>query len=775
MKKERYIYTVLICAMLMGTFTIKAQDQELKIHYAEMSLDEMRQLTQDDLLQIPFEDLIAMVKRFKVSSIDELYQLILNPSQSTASKMEEDVFESTLATTVITANELVNSGVRNIPEALRLAPGVIVREKTNGNYDVHIRGNDYLPPGSDISNSVNSTTLVMIDNRPVYNRYLGATFWETLPVSVNDLEKIEIIYGPSSALYGPNAVSGVIHLITKKADEEGLHTSADVQAGNNNSVIGYGDVSYVKGKLGVNLSANYRQMDRFQDTYYIPQNDTYVSGSEVGDINAGFNDTFTADAFNDDYQKALNSGGVNLGLQYQFSDRTNLSYMGSYQNSSAQTAYMDLGSVLSTRESNSFAQSLAFKSGGFEAQFSGITGHLNAIKGMAGYEYDYTELNGKLGWNFKYKNLSIRPGVEAEYAKYSDEDYVNVEFNEGLLNGTVDLGSLQGSLRLDYTAWDKLRLTGALMHGYFYATEDNYTSYQFSTSYKANESTLLRLVASKANSSPFVLNTYMDKTIGSEEVTELESNQTSMIMIKKGNKNLSPLEMNMFEFGLRKKWGKKLQADFTVFYNQSDNFSQMTKNTSDATETIEIKEEDQSVGDAMAETVQNINLEAMQLGLTTSLKYVFNEKINASVFATYQKTSLDNYEVSEDSYYESLTGNSGDDLTLSENSVYISLDHDYTPKFYGGGYINYKPGKKWNLNASFYAYSKQKTFYAVGQNFKWIEIDPKLTCNLKASYQVNKWLNTYVNLRNFTNRTSKEFMFTDDTGVSCLAGCKINF
>ncbi|MCU4166181.1 TonB-dependent receptor plug domain-containing protein [Carboxylicivirga caseinilyticus] len=767
MNKVKYIL-ILVALVTVGKVTVLAQDTEKIIHYSEMSLDEMRKLTQDDLLQIPFEDLIELVKRFKVSSIDELYQLILNPSQSTASKKEEDLFEATLATTVISSAELENSGARNIPEALRLAPGIIVREKTNGNYDVHIRGNDFLPPGSDVSNSVNSTTLVMIDNRPVYNKFLGATFWENLPVTIQDLEKIEIIYGPATALYGPNAVSGVIHLITKKSTEEGFHARADVQGGSHNSAIGYGNVSYSKGKLGLNLSANYQQADRFQDSYYIPYNDTYVSGSEIGGINAGMNDMFSATGLNEDYWQGVNKGAINLGVDYQFSDKTRLNYMGSYQQSSSQTSYMDIGSVLSTRESNSFSNNLNITSGKFEADFSAITGRLNAIKGMAGYEYDYTELNGKMGYNFKLKNLNIRPGIEADYAIYSDEAYVDADANEGLLNGSVDLGTVQGSLRLDYTAWGKLRLTGALVQGYFTATDDDYTSYQFSTSYKANESTIFRAVASRANTGPFVLNTYMDKTINVAGMGDETQQAGGMTMYKLGNKDLMPMEMTMLELGMRKKIGRKLQADMSLFYNQSSNFSQMTKD-------MGLVNDPESTNTVITESVQNIDLKANQLGLTAGLKYVHNEKLNASLFATYQHTQLENYEVTETSFYEGITGNSANGLDLNATPAYLTFDHQYTPKFYGGGYINYKPGTKWNLNTSFYAYSKQKTFYSIGQDFKWVQIDPKFTCNMKASYQVNGWLNTYLNVRNITNSKSQEFLFTDQTGISYLVGCNLTF
>ncbi len=781
MKNKIFKYILSVITVVLFFVQTFAQQEKPTINTEELTLEQIKTFTQDDLLELPFTDLISLVKKFKLSSIEQLYDLILNPTQSTASKMEEDLFQSPLSTTVITSDELQKSGARSIPEALKLAPGFIVREKTNGNYDVHIRGNDFISPGSELSNTVNSTTLVMIDNRPVYNSFLGATFWENLPVSINDLEKIEIIYGPSAALYGPNAVSGVIHLITKKIEDTGLKTNVNIQAGNQSSKIATGTVNYKKGKWGVSLSGNYNNANRFQNTYYIPQKDEYVSGSEVGALNAQIDTNYVASEFSNDYSLAKRQGAVNIGITYTDSDKVQLSYMGSYQSSTIQTAYMDVGSVISTRESSSFSNSLNLNVGNFDSHLSVLSGKLNAIKGMPGYEYDFMELNGKLGYNFNFKNLILRPGITANYANYSDENYVDVTANDGLLNGSAELGTIQGSLRVDYTAFEKLRIVGAWLQGYFYKPDRNYNSYQLATSYQANDNTLVRFVASKSNSSPFVLNTYMDKSI---EVPLIEDNNNSeggvMSINMVGNEDLNPLEMNMIELGIRHNFMKNLQADVSVFYNTSKKYSQLVRE--ERTTTSEQSSDSPQEGTAqepttsmtVTESMQNLDLEATQLGVTASLKYVMNQKFNASVFATYQKTDLDNFEISNTSYYEEITGKTFDNQSLNNNSIYISMEHKYTPSFYGGASINFAPTKKWNFNSSIYAYSKQESFYTQGRSFMNLQIDPKISFNLKASYHVNNWMQIFVNARNLTNNTNREFIFTDKTGGTYMGGISIN-
>src|SRR5580693_5240503 len=153
------------------------------------------------------------------------------------SKSTESTFDAPLSSSVVTREEIRKAGCTTIMEALRLVPGVIVREQTNGNYTVDIRGLDNLPPNLGVYFMANSTTLVMIDERPVYNYLQGGTFWETLPVDLNDVERIEVVRGPAAAMYGPNAESGVINIITASAKKKGVYVVANGQYGNYNTGI----------------------------------------------------------------------------------------------------------------------------------------------------------------------------------------------------------------------------------------------------------------------------------------------------------------------------------------------------------------------------------------------------------------------------------------------------------------------------------------------------------------------------------------------------------
>jgi iron complex outermembrane receptor protein len=111
---------------------------------------------------------------------------------------------------VITDEDIRHSGATDLPTVLRRVPGMEVMQMTGADFNVSVRGDNQLP-----SNKL----LVLIDGRSVYEDAYGSVFWTTLPVTLPEIKRIEVLKGPASALYGFNAVDGVINIITKSPDE----------------------------------------------------------------------------------------------------------------------------------------------------------------------------------------------------------------------------------------------------------------------------------------------------------------------------------------------------------------------------------------------------------------------------------------------------------------------------------------------------------------------------------------------------------------------------
>jgi len=141
-----------------------------------------------------------------------------NIEVTTASKQPERAMKTSAAVYVITQEDIERSGATSIPEVLRLAPGVEVARIDGSKWSIGIRGF-----GSRLARDV----LVLIDGRTVYSTLLAGTYWEVQNVMLEDVERIEVIRGPGGTIWGPNAVNGVINIITKSSkDTHGALVSA---------------------------------------------------------------------------------------------------------------------------------------------------------------------------------------------------------------------------------------------------------------------------------------------------------------------------------------------------------------------------------------------------------------------------------------------------------------------------------------------------------------------------------------------------------------------
>ena len=141
-----------------------------------------------------------------------------NTEVTTVSKEPVEVWNTPAAIYVITQDDIQRSGATSIPEALRLAPGVEVARITSGEYAIGIRG---------FNSRLSRSVLVLIDGRTVYTTFTAGTYWETQDVLMRDIDRIEVIRGPGGTIWGPNAVDGVINIITKNTkDTQGVLATA---------------------------------------------------------------------------------------------------------------------------------------------------------------------------------------------------------------------------------------------------------------------------------------------------------------------------------------------------------------------------------------------------------------------------------------------------------------------------------------------------------------------------------------------------------------------
>ncbi|HEX5683288.1 MAG TPA: TonB-dependent receptor [Ideonella sp.] len=127
---------------------------------------------------------------------------------TSVSKRAERLADAPTSVYVITTNDIRRSGATSLPEALRLAPNLQVARSSASEYVVSARGF--------AGNSANKM-LVLVDGRSVYTPLYSGVFWDVQDLMLEDVDRIEVISGPGSTLWGTNAVNGVINIITRDA------------------------------------------------------------------------------------------------------------------------------------------------------------------------------------------------------------------------------------------------------------------------------------------------------------------------------------------------------------------------------------------------------------------------------------------------------------------------------------------------------------------------------------------------------------------------------
>jgi iron complex outermembrane recepter protein len=152
-------------------------------------------------------------------SIGELKQLnvedLMNVRVTSVARHSEKLIETASAIQVITQDDIRRSGATSIPEALRLADNLQVAQKNAHDWAISARG---------FNTALGNKLLVMIDGRTVYTPLYSGVFWDAQDYLLEDIDRIEVISGPGGALWGANAVNGVINIITKNAqDTQGLY------------------------------------------------------------------------------------------------------------------------------------------------------------------------------------------------------------------------------------------------------------------------------------------------------------------------------------------------------------------------------------------------------------------------------------------------------------------------------------------------------------------------------------------------------------------------
>lgn len=797
--------------LLLVVISLVVFSQQIDVN--SMTKDDVLNMSYDELLELPFETVLKLADIVGVT-MDELYEMILNKNIVSASKSEESSFDAPLSTSVVSHDEIVNSGATSIEDALRLVPGVIVREKTNGVYDVQIRGGQNIPMNNLLIYSENTTTLVMIDGRPVFNYGMGGILWETLPVSLGEIDRIEVVRGPSSALYGPNAVNGVINIITSKVDKSSPLVTANFQGGSQSTYIA--DLSLRKSfnkKLSAGVAGYFEQRSRNTDKIYATYDDEYIDLDTYDQRNTDslWSNDNAYELFID-AQRSKQKIGINGFVNLNLNKDANFSLNGGYLDAQAISSTVGDGPTpYNQRVSGGYYTNFlgSFYGFSFQAAMNNVIQDFN--KSHKGWKQATEQYNLSLDYLFEFDKLSIRPGISYQSVYYDDHDYID-SIGDGYFNDRVALRNYAVSARFDYKPIEKVRLVAALRAEKYNVPDKWKPSYQFIGTYKINDNNLFRAVYSRANQSTFMINAFSNYT------WDLSGTSSGVDYVHfAGTDDPDLMTMDMIELGYRIRPIKKLMIDIEGFYNMGKDYSALMPDSMRTVTFVGDQTLDWANGEYTQTTLytshRSLDIKSKQIGFTINADMVISEKLVLEAHATWQQTQVTDFmdmsrndvaalqvsqyqsqmtsDITNYLYYVATGGAMGSPTPPNasyssdvqpDKSTYKDMEDEAMPSFWGSIGITYKPTKKWSafVQGYYYSSSYMYTQYANSSsrpdNCEYTgNIEAKFLINAKVSYQLTKNINLFVNGRNILNNEKQEFMFMDKIGALYLAGLNVNF
>lgn len=641
-----------------------------------------------------------------------------------ASGKEEDVNKTPYSATVLTRAEIENAGALTIPEALRLAPGLFIQQSVNGLYEVYMYGNEASPQESALNDARSKMILVMIDNMPVNNYFDGGILWETLPVNLGDVERIEIVRSPSNVLFGRDAAAGVINIITRAQEGNKISVQGTSQysfaPGAAKTAISQASIGFgIRDKFLVRVSGNYNDTRRFEDPYYIFNQGRYIPSDSLLFYQS------TAAQTNLYGSLARQDYAMSASMRYVPSENAEVNLSLAHQNSKAQTIYggfeelalTQRGSALNFANLNARVYNL-----GLQASYT--FGDQNMAVGYAGYKFDVTRINTRIYYTFNLKRIRIMPGASYQQGALDDGVYRSTDSQyPAIIDGNRNLANYGFFLKAGASLLeDKLTLDGGIRKDFFNFNDQSVVSYQAAAGYTLLDRVLVRAAYSQGYTGNTIREVFDESTYTTQGVTVRNVINPSLKIAT--NRNIEV--------------GTRIQATDKILVS-ADYFRITDKNL--------VRQQSWTDADGVVQLeCVNAATRLQRHGINTSVTASLSGKFKLRAFGTFQKTT----------YKYDTTGST--DI--------------YTPRYLAGVTGTFRTlVEKLTVSATVYAYGQHTMNTTRGA----ASLPSRIIPNIKVSYKFWQESTVFVNARNFLNNSGREYIFADNVQALYLVGVNLNF
>jgi len=482
----------------------------------------------------------------------------------TASKVEQQLVNAPATVSVINAQTLASKSGNDYAGLFRAVAGVNVSQTSARDLNITSRGS---------TSTLSTSQLALIDGRSVYLDFFGFVGWDFLPLNFNEVKQIEVVRGPASAVWGANAMSGVVNIITKSPREMQGTTitfgagmfdrTFDGQAadpGKGGSMYtSISHASVVNDKVSYKVSFGYVSQDAFA------RPEGTVPGSATATNPGGTT-----------YPSFTNTGTsqpkADARVDYEMDNGKRMTFSGGYAGTSG-IIHTGIGPFRIEKGTGNGYGRWDYSSGGMKIQFftNILDGTAPALMSVdpAGnpitftfktqtYDFSFSDIKAagthhvfSYGANVRYNHfdLSIAPGGNArnEQGIYiQDEMFLSKNFR-WLVGGRLD---------------------------HFDVLSNPVFSPRTTFMIKPSEQQTFRISYNEAYRAPSLTNTYLEVTTLSPTVTLIAPTSTTpgrtfnFPMVSEGNPNLKETQLKAFEIGYTGTINNRVQVSFAWYMNK---------------------------------------------------------------------------------------------------------------------------------------------------------------------------------------------------------------
>jgi outer membrane receptor protein involved in Fe transport len=519
-----------------------------------------------------------------------------------ASKVESTLINAPATMSVIDADTLVTSPAQNYGDLLRSVPGLNVIQTSARDFNVTAR---------QATSTLTDSQLVLLDGRSIYLDFFGLVLWDFLPQSPSEIKQIEVVRGPASAVWGANALTGVINIITKSPREAqgfGLNLTAGLVnrgAGSRQSEgNGYsygGNFSYSQAptdKLAWRLSAGYFNSDPYSrpvgqvpiipnpsDPSPVP----CVSGSQTGCVGGGVypSDRNGIGAY---LNRGTSQPKVDLRVDQEFSGGGRMTYQGGYAGTTG-IVHTGIGPFDIQSGSKLIYGKLQYTRSALKVSAFGNFTDASAPNELAKDPSGQAVVLGfkTQTYDFEVGNSNVLGGKHI--LSYGGNARRN-NFNITLAPNSKDRNEFGAYFQEEFFV-DKFRLAGGVRVDKFGNLDSAFWSPRVSLMYKPTPEHSLRVSFNRAFRSPSDINNYLDQNILAPRPINLGGlapflpppllpfvrTPFFLTVNNFGNTGLVAESLNAYEFAYTGSVNRKTTLGFAVYQNDQNNSISFTNLT----------------------------------------------------------------------------------------------------------------------------------------------------------------------------------------------------